>query len=140
MKRTLLITLLALLWLPQLSQADDMTPRVRIETTLGNITLELDRKAAPKTVANFLSYAESGAYTGTIFHRVMKGFMIQTGGLTENMEKKPTRDPIVNEADNGLKNRPGTVAMARTNSPHSATSQFFINTVNNTFLNHTGKS
>ena len=83
---------------------------------------------------------QSGFYDGTIFHRVMKGFMIQAGGFTEDMTKKPTGDPIVNEADNGLKNRRGTVAMARTNSPHSATAQFFINTVNNSFLNHRGKS
>lgn len=140
MKKTLSIIILALIGLSQSSWADEMKPRVRIETNLGNITIELDRKAAPKTVANFLSYVESGYYTGTIFHRVIEGFMIQTGGLTENMDKKPTRDPIVNEADNGLKNKRGTVAMARTNPPHSATSQFFINTGNNTSLNHTGKS
>ena len=140
MKKALSLIILALLGLCQLGWADEMKPRVRIETNLGNITLELDRKAAPKTVDNFLSYVGSGSYNGTIFHRVMKGFMIQAGGLTENMNKKPMQDPIVNEADNGLKNQKGTVAMARTGSPHSATAQFFINTVNNTFLNHTGKS
>jgi cyclophilin family peptidyl-prolyl cis-trans isomerase len=121
-------------------EAISSNPRVRLETTMGNITLELNSKAAPKTVENFLSYVQSGFYNGTVFHRVMKGFMIQTGGLTKEMEKKPTRDQIKNEADNGLKNRRGTVAMARTGAPHSATAQFFVNTVDNAFLDHQNKS
>ena len=115
-------------------------PEVRLETTKGDIILELNSEAAPKSVENFLFYVKSGFYDGTVFHRVIKGFMIQTGGMTEEMAKKQTRDQIKNEADNGLKNRRGTVAMARTNSPHSATSQFFINTVDNAFLDHQNKS
>ena len=115
-------------------------PKVRLETSKGVIVLELDRKAAPLTVENMLGYVKSGFYNGTIFHRVIKGFMIQGGGLTEDMNSKPTNKPIRNEADNGLKNTRGTVAMARTQYPHSATSQFFINTVNNTALDHRGKT
>jgi len=115
-------------------------PRVRLETTLGSITLELNRTDAPKTVDNFLSYVERGFYNGTLFHRVIKGFMIQGGGLDEKMNTKDTQDPILNEADNKLKNEIGTIAMARTNSPHSATSQFFINTANNASLNHRNKT
>jgi peptidyl-prolyl cis-trans isomerase B (cyclophilin B) len=113
---------------------------VRLETTLGMIVLELNRIAAPKTVDNFLSYVERGFYNGTLFHRVIKGFMIQGGGLNEKMNPKETQNPVLNEADNGLKNEMGTIAMARTSSPHSATSQFFINTANNVFLNHRNKT
>jgi peptidyl-prolyl cis-trans isomerase B (cyclophilin B) len=120
--------------------ADSGKPVVRLETTKGNIVLELDREKAPKTVDNFLSLVESGFYEGTIFHRVIKGFMIQGGGLTENMTQKPTGVPIPNEADNSLKNVRGSIAMARTQDPHSATSQFFINTVDNAFLNHSSKT
>ncbi|HON38467.1 MAG TPA: peptidylprolyl isomerase [Deltaproteobacteria bacterium] len=120
--------------------ADSGKPVVRLETTKGNIVLELDREKAPKTVDNFLSLVESGFYEGTIFHRVIKGFMIQGGGLTENMTQKPTGIPIPNEADNSLKNVRGSIAMARTQDPHSATSQFFINTVDNAFLNHSSKT
>lgn len=121
-------------------EVDAGKPRVRLETSKGNIVLELNPEKAPLSVENFLSYVRSGFYDGTIFHRVIKGFMVQTGGFTEEMERKETQDPIKNEADSGLKNRRGTVAMARTNVPHSATSQFFINTVDNGFLNHKNKS
>lgn len=115
-------------------------PLVRLETSLGNIVIELNQPAAPKTVENFLAYVNDGFYNGTIFHRVIKGFMIQGGGFTENMQQKSTRDAIVNEADNGLLNLRGTIAMARTSAPHSATSQFFINTVNNSFLDFKAKN
>ncbi len=115
-------------------------PRVLIETNHGKIVIELDSKAAPKTVDNFLTYVNDGFYDGTLFHRVIKGFMIQGGGFTEALEQKPTRKPVINEADNGLKNRRGTVAMARTPDPHSASSQFFINTVDNAFLEYKEKT
>lgn len=115
-------------------------PMVRIVTNMGDIELELNRTKAPKSVANFLQYAKDGAYSGTIFHRVIKGFMIQGGGFTQNFDRKRTLQPVKNEATNGLKNDLGTIAMARTNMPHSATSQFFINTANNDFLNHTSKT
>jgi cyclophilin family peptidyl-prolyl cis-trans isomerase len=114
-------------------------PTVQINTNLGPIVVELNSEKAPKTVANFLEYAKSGFYTGTIFHRVIRRFMIQGGGMTKDMKEKPTRAPIRNEADNGLKNEVGTIAMARTSDPHSATSQFFINVNDNVFLNHTSK-
>lgn len=106
-------------------------PRVAFETTMGRIVLELDPAKAPKTVENFLANVASGHYEGTIFHRVISGFMIQTGGLTAEMTEKKTGNRIENEADNGLKNLRGTVAMARTNDPHSANAQFFINVVDN---------
>jgi len=109
-------------------------PVVVIETSLGDITVELDRAHAPVTVENFLAYARAGFYDGTIFHRVIKGFMIQGGGLTPDMQRKPTKPPIENEAGNGLSNTRGTIAMARTADPHSATSQFFINTADNVRL------
>ena len=108
-----------------------------METSLGTITLELDEEKAPVTVANFVNYAKSGHYDGTIFHRVIKGFMIQGGGFTKDMDQKPTNAPIRNEAMNGLGNRRGTIAMARTMVVDSATSQFFINTVDNDFLDFT---
>jgi peptidyl-prolyl cis-trans isomerase B (cyclophilin B) len=111
-----------------------------LHTNYGDISLELDFENAPKTCANFLEYAKEGFYDGTIFHRVIPGFMIQGGGFTEDMSQKPTKSPIENEADNGLKNTTGTVAMARTNDPHSATAQFFINVTDNNFLNHSGKN
>ncbi|MBN2188875.1 MAG: peptidyl-prolyl cis-trans isomerase [Chitinispirillaceae bacterium] len=110
--------------------------QVKLETTCGDIVIELDAKAAPKTAANFLEYVNSGFYDGTIFHRVIRTFMIQGGGFTPDMAQKPTKSPIANEAANGLQNLRGTVAMARTGEPHSATAQFFINTVDNPFLNH----
>ena len=111
-------------------------PKILIETTKGNITVELDAQAAPKTVENILAYVNSGFYDGTVFHRVIPGFMIQGGGMTADMrEKADKRPPVTNEADNGLKNDRGTIAMARTMDPHSASSQFFINTKDNDFLN-----
>jgi peptidyl-prolyl cis-trans isomerase B (cyclophilin B) len=106
----------------------------------GVITLELDAEKAPKTVANFLSYVSKGHYDGTVFHRVIPGFMVQGGGFAVGMKQKPTDGEIENEATNGLKNDNYTVAMARTNAPHSASSQFFINVANNGFLNHTGQN
>ena len=109
---------------------------VKLQTSMGNIVIELNAKAAPVTVKNFLEYVEEGCYHGTIFHRVILGFMIQGGGFTEQMELKQTRDPIVNEANNGLGNERGTIAMARKNDPDSATCQFFINHKDNTFLNY----
>jgi peptidyl-prolyl cis-trans isomerase B (cyclophilin B) len=108
--------------------------QVKLTTSQGAITLKLDAEKAPKTVANFLAYVEAGHYDGTIFHRVIKNFMIQGGGMEPGMNQKKTNAPIENEAANGLKNKRGTVAMARTNDPHSATAQFFINTVDNDFL------
>ena len=110
---------------------------VTLHTSMGDITLELDAEKAPKTVANFLQYARDGFYDGTIFHRVINNFMIQGGGMTADMAQKETRAPVDNEANNGLKNKTGTVAMARTNDPHSATAQFFINVADNGFLDHT---
>jgi len=115
-------------------------PRIRLATSMGDIVIELDPERAPKTVENFLGYAQGGFYDGTVFHRVIDGFMIQGGGFTEDMTQKPTGEEISNEADNGLKNKRGTVAMARRGDPDSASSQFFINTVNNRPLDHTGKS
>ena len=110
---------------------------VKLHTNHGVITLELDAEKAPVTVANFLAYGEAGHYNNTIFHRVIDGFMIQGGGFEPGMNQKPTGEQIKNEADNGLKNERGTIAMARTQAPHSATAQFFINVADNDFLNHT---
>ena len=109
---------------------------VKLHTNHGVITLELDAEKAPLTVANFLAYVESGHYNNTVFHRVIDGFMVQGGGFDADMNQKSTRAPIENEADNGLKNERGTIAMARTQAPHSATAQFFINVADNDFLNH----
>ena len=109
---------------------------VLLTTNHGNITIELDAEKAPKTVENFLAYVNSGHYAGTIFHRVIDGFMIQGGGFDKDMREKATRAPIQNEAANGLKNDIYTIAMARTSAPHSATAQFFINTANNSMLNY----
>ena len=114
-----------------------ITINVAETATPGVITLELDAVNAPQSTANFLSYVNKGHYDGTIFHRVIKNFMIQGGGFTADMKQKPTNDPIENEAKNGLKNAKYSIAMARTSDPHSATAQFFINTVDNDFLNHT---
>ena len=111
-----------------------------VETNRGDITIEVYPKKAPKTVANFKTYVANGFYNGLIFHRVISNFMIQGGGFDENMMQKQTNDPIINESNNGLKNKPYTLAMARTNDPNSATSQFFINLIDNGFLNYTGKS
>jgi cyclophilin family peptidyl-prolyl cis-trans isomerase len=120
--------------------AAEPSPQVKFETSYGTILVQLDAAKAPKTVANILGYVNSGFYDGTIFHRVIPGFMIQGGGLSPDMNEKPTKSPIPNEADNGLKNLRGTIAMARTNDPNSATAQFFINLVDNTSLDFTGKS
>jgi cyclophilin family peptidyl-prolyl cis-trans isomerase len=110
--------------------------KVKLETSMGDIVLELDDEKAPVTVENFLRYVNEGHYNGTVFHRVIKDFMVQGGGFTAGLEEKPTHEPIVNEAKNGLKNLRGTIAMARTNNPNSATSQFFINHKNNPFLDY----
>ena len=116
------------------------TPTAIIHTSMGDITVELDEDRAPATVANFRRYAEDGFYNDTIFHRVIPGFMIQGGGHTADMKEKPTREPIANEAHNGLKNLRGSIAMARTGDPNSATAQFFINTTNNGFLDFKSES
>lgn len=113
---------------------------VILKTNYGDITLELDFDKAPKSAANFVQYVKDGFYDGTIFHRVIDNFMIQGGGFEPGMKQKSTREPIENEADNGLKNDLGTIAMARTMDPHSATAQFFINVKDNDFLNHSGKN
>lgn len=112
-------------------------PKVLLKTNKGDITLEIDAEKAPKTAENFLNYVNDGFYDGTIFHRVINNFMVQGGGFEVGMKQKETQAPIENEADNGLKNEVYTIAMARTNDPHSATAQFFINVQNNDFLNHT---
>jgi len=112
---------------------------VILTTNHGDIKLELDAEKAPKTVENFLSYVRAGHYDGTIFHRVIDGFMIQGGGFEPGMKQKPTNEPIENEANNGLKNEPYTIAMARTSAPHSASAQFFINVKNNSFLDYPGQ-
>ncbi|MDN6276609.1 MAG: peptidyl-prolyl cis-trans isomerase [Psychrobacter sp.] len=117
-----------------------MPPVVELDTNMGAIVIELNEEKAPKTVENFLNYVNSGHYNGTIFHRIIDGFMIQGGGMDAEMNEKSTNAPIENEADNGLKNDKGTIAMARTQDPHSATSQFFLNVKDNDFLNHSGKN
>ncbi len=118
-----------------------MNPKVELHIAGGGvITLELDEQKAPKTVANFLAYVKKGHYDGTIFHRVIDGFMVQGGGFTKDMQQKPTQAPIRNEASNGLKNDPYTIAMARTADPNSATAQFFINSKDNAMLNYSGPS
>ncbi|MEE4296631.1 MAG: peptidylprolyl isomerase [Wenzhouxiangella sp.] len=115
-------------------------PTVILHTNFGAITVELFEDKAPKSVANFVEYARDGHYDGTLFHRVISNFMIQGGGFDTSFQQKSTREPIENEADNGLGNERGTLAMARTNDPHSATSQFFINVTDNDFLNHRSKA
>ena len=115
-------------------------PMVLMETPEGEVLIELFEKEAPKTVENFLRYVDEGFYEGTLFHRVINNFMIQGGGFDFNMKEKENHAPVENEADNGLKNELGTLAMARTMDPHSATSQFFINVKDNSFLNHSGKN
>jgi peptidyl-prolyl cis-trans isomerase B (cyclophilin B) len=113
---------------------------ITLRTTQGDISIELDFDKAPNTAANYLQYARDGFYNGTIFHRVIPGFMVQGGGMDAEMNEKESRESIENEADNGLANEIGTLAMARTSDPHSASSQFFINVSNNSFLNHSGKN
>jgi cyclophilin family peptidyl-prolyl cis-trans isomerase len=122
----------------QVEEAQVAAKKVKLDTSIGDIVVELDEEKAPKTVANFLRYVEEGFYGGTIFHRVIPDFMIQGGGFTQDMQQKQTHEPIVNEASNGLKNVRGTIAMARTNNPNSATAQFFINVVDNSYLNYSG--
>jgi len=129
-----------LLAFPLNNSAADKNPKVIMKTSMGDITLELYMDKAPVTVKNFVGYVDDKFYDGTIFHRVIKDFMIQGGGHTADMSKKPTKGPIKNEADNGLSNKRGTIAMARMPDPHSATAQFFINHIDNTNLDHMGKS
>jgi peptidyl-prolyl cis-trans isomerase B (cyclophilin B) len=117
-----------------------MNQQVELETSLGKVRIELDAARAPGSVNNFLAYVDAGHYDGTVFHRVIKGFMIQGGGFEVGMKQKPTREQIQNEANNGLKNDKYTLAMARTSAPHSATAQFFINTTDNAFLNFKSES
>lgn len=138
--RRFLLAGLALLTLTLAGAALAANPKVNMQTNKGLIVIELYPDQAPQSVANFLAYVDAGFYDGTIFHRVIPDFMIQGGGFTADLEKKATRDPIPNEADNGLKNERGTLAMARTNDPNSATAQFFINHKDNAFLDHSGKN
>lgn len=140
MKKIYAISML-LIWFSAGSlNAAETNPRVKLATSMGDIVLELNPSAAPETVKNFLTYVKAGYYDGTIFHRVIEGFMIQGGGFDSAMRRKPTRAPIVNEADNGLSNRTGSIAMARTAVPHSASAQFFINVKDNDFLDHRSKT
>jgi peptidyl-prolyl cis-trans isomerase B (cyclophilin B) len=142
MKIKLIIVLSALITLVTagVSMAADGNPKVEMETSKGKMVIELFPEKAPETVKNFLNYVDAKFYDGTIFHRVIPNFMIQGGGFTSDMKKKSAGTPIKNEADNGLKNERGTIAMARTGDPHSATAQFFINSVNNDSLNHKSKT
>jgi peptidyl-prolyl cis-trans isomerase A (cyclophilin A) len=138
-KRSFLLSAIALLAASGAALAQKAeNPVVVLETSMGDITIELMKDRAPVSVENFLQYVKDGHYNGTIFHRVIRGFMIQGGGMTPDMTEKPTRPPIKNEATNGLKNARGTVAMARTQAVRSATAQFFINTADNAALNHKG--
>lgn len=133
---TLLLTIYSL---TVYAEGDTILPQVKLETTHGDIVIELNAEKAPNTVANFLGYVEDGHYDGTVFHRVIKDFMIQGGGFTTDLKQKPTKASIKNEANNGLSNVAGSIAMARTGDPHSATTQFFINTVDNNFLDFRGE-
>ena len=133
---TLALAPLVLAWSAASPSAQEANPMVVMETSLGTITIELYQDKAPKSVENFLAYVNSGFFEGTVFHRVIPGFMIQGGGMTADLNRKATRPPIENEATNGLKNTRGTIAMARTSDVNSATSQFFINPVNNASLDH----
>jgi len=136
-----LITLLLLpLSFSAYAEGGTTLPHVKLETSLGDIVLELNEDKAPNTAANFLSYVEEGFYNDTIFHRVIEDFMIQGGGFTEDLKQKTTKASIDNEANNGLSNVAGSIAMARTSDPHSATAQFFINTVDNNFLDFRGEN
>ena len=141
--RTLIILILVVFSVTLTAAAADKpapNPKVMLDTSKGRIVLELYLQKAPETVVNFLSYVDAKFYDGTIFHRVIPNFMIQGGGFTADMQRRPGKGPIKNEADKGLKNDRGTIAMARTGDPHSATAQFFINSVNNDFLNHRNKT
>ncbi|MCA3239115.1 MAG: peptidylprolyl isomerase [Curvibacter sp.] len=137
LRRGLLLAAAALLAAGPLQARDSTAPRVKLATSAGDIVVELNAAKAPRTVENFLVYVRKGHYNGTIFHRVIPGFMIQGGGFDASMNQKPTEKPIENEATNGLKNDRYTLAMARTPHPHSASAQFFINVNDNAFLNHT---
>lgn len=141
MQRILAFLLLAVVTTTTLAASDSKSlPKVKIETSMGNIVVELYSDKAPKSVENFLKYVDAGYYDDTVFHRVIKDFMIQGGGFNSGYNKKKTRAPIVNEADNGLKNLKGTLAMARTSNPNSATAQFFVNVSDNPFLDHKSKT
>lgn len=135
-----MISFLFLLFAFPAHSTEQLKPMVTIQTNVGTIVVELEAEKAPKTVENFLRYVKDGFYDGTIFHRVIGNFMIQGGGFTKDYQQKPTHASITNEADNGLKNVRGSIAMARTPDPHSATAQFFINVVDNSFLNHTART
>ncbi|HET9122487.1 MAG TPA: peptidylprolyl isomerase [Acidiferrobacteraceae bacterium] len=135
-----LATLAVLTSAPAVLAQQKAAPVVLLKTTMGPIEIQLDPARAPRTVRNFLTYVRAGFYNGTVFHRVIPGFMIQGGGFTPALQEKKTRAPIPNEADNGLKNVVGTIAMARTSDPNSATAQFFINTVTNPFLDFKSKT
>ena len=137
-KHIFLLVFILLFTISSITQAE--TTMVKMDTNQGTIILELDADKAPTTVKNFITYANEGFYDGTIFHRVISNFMIQGGGFTEDMSQKTTHDPIKNEANNGLKNSNGTIAMARTGDPHSATAQFFINVKDNDFLNFSSET
>ena len=140
-RRTLMLALAACCTTGSaLAQTPPTQPQVKLHTSLGDIVVQLEPEKAPATVANFLQYVQDKHYDGTIFHRVIDGFMIQGGGMTPDMKEKETRESIQNEAQNGLKNDKYTIAMARTMAPHSASAQFFINTKDNDFLNHTSPS
>lgn len=134
----LLSALLIFTWLTAVQASERV--EVKIQTNYGDIILELFPDKAPKTVSNFMNYVDTNFYSNTLFHRVIEGFMIQGGGFTQQFERKPTNPPVINEADNGLLNELGTIAMARTPEPHSATALFFINVKNNERLNHTDKT
>jgi len=138
--KNIFLSLITVVLTLQLQIAIAANPKVKMETSKGTMVIELYPEKAPISVKNFLSYVNDGSYDGTIFHRVIRDFMNQGGGFDENYTKLKTKDPIANEAFNGLKNLKYTVAMARTNAPHSATNQFFINTKDNAFLDHTAKS
>ena len=138
-RRSLLLLAATLALAPAIDASAADAPQVLLKTSMGDITLELNQEKAPKSVANFLQYVRNGHYNGTIFHRVIGSFMIQGGGFDAGMKQKPTSAPIENEASNGLKNEPYSVAMARTSAPNSASAQFFINVKNNAFLNYPGQ-
>ena len=135
-----LLAAAAIIAAPAHAQTDRDRTMCKLSTTLGDIRIELDHERAPVSARNFVEYVEAGHFDNLIFHRVIPGFMIQGGGFTADMQQRPTRAPIINDADNGLKNLTGTLAMARTSVPDSATSQFFINLVDNAFLDHTAKT
>jgi peptidyl-prolyl cis-trans isomerase B (cyclophilin B) len=137
---TVFLTIFTLILAANPAQAERRNPMVKLTTSMGDITVELFEDKAPESVANFLAYVKDGFYAGTVFHRVIPGFMVQGGGMNKDLHPKPTKDQIRNEADNGLKNEKYTLAMARTPDPHSASSQFFINVADNEFLNFAART